>query len=161
MSNHDNNIWKTDRVIRVDSTCWYAGNSGCIFTFSCFGWKGATISNSHMGVNSFFLCNCGSLSLISKRPVHLLLSLPCKWNGKTAGETHNKSKPEHGLVRNAGSAVMLNQVCERISTLSLKALVGLQYRHQHCSYPPPSIRRWSARTLCDCVSHQPAPLNHT
>lgn len=37
--------------------------------------------------------------LLSLSPVHVLLSLPCKWNGKTAGETRHWHKHKQRLYK--------------------------------------------------------------
>lgn len=72
------------------------------------------------------------LSLISKHPVHLLLSLPCKWNGKKTGARSTIDTNLSRLFTNPWSTVMLNQMYKRISKLSLcEAFLGLQRRHQH------------------------------
>lgn len=97
---------------------FYAGISGCIFLISFFGWKGATVTGSHM-LGSFFLFifNCGSLSLIWLSPVHLSWSLPFKWNGDCRREIFRRLKHEQRLNTNPGTTVMLNQMCACTSQL--------------------------------------------
>lgn len=67
---------------------WYAGISGCLFffTFLALAEKVPQSLTHKWWVISFFwfIFTCGVLSLLS--PVHLLWSLPCKWNRETAGK---------------------------------------------------------------------------
>lgn len=70
-------------------------------------------------------------SLTSKHPVHLLLSLPCKWKRKK-GKIPTSETYLSKDSRQTMSKAMLSQMCHWISMLSLcEAFIGLQCRRQH------------------------------